>query len=83
MTHALKNSKREKEINKFRKQRFFKIGAPKNFAIFTGNTYVGASSCSFSKKRLQHKCFLLNIAKNLKVTFFIELLPWSFFFVTI
>ena len=43
---------------------FFKIGIPRNFAIFTGNTCVGVSSSNFSEKRLQHKGFPENTAKN-------------------
>ena len=71
MTQSLEDSKMEKEINKFQKHlfMFFKIGILKNFAIFTGNTCVEFSSCNFSKKRLQHKSFPVNIAKHLTVTF--------------
>ena len=39
-------------------QMFFKIGALKNFAIFR------------IKKRLQHRCFLVNIATFLRTVFF-------------
>ena len=34
----------------------------KNFAIFTGKL----QDCNFIKNRLQHRCFLLNIAKCLR-----------------
>ena len=59
-------------------QMFFKISSLKDFAIFTGNTCVGISflksckSSGFNKKRLQHKCFPVNIAKFLRAAFFIE-----------
>ena len=47
---------------------FFKIGVFKNFATFTKkNTCAG--TCSFIKKRLQHRSFPMNIAKFLKTTF--------------
>ena len=74
--HALTDSKREKESNKFQKQLFtYALQNRRNFAIFTGKTCVGVSSCNFSKKRLRHKCFSVNITKKLRATFFIELLP--------
>ena len=47
----------------------------KNFAIYTGKTpvlessfnrLVGFKTCNFHKKRLQHRCFLVNIAKFLR-----------------
>ena len=47
----------------------------KNFAIYTGKTpvlessfnrLVGFKTCNFLKKRLQHRCFLVNIAKFLR-----------------
>ena len=50
----------------------------KIFTIFTGkhlrcslfvNTVAGPKPCNFIKKRLQHRCFPVNIAKNLKNTF--------------
>ena len=72
MMHALEDSKREKKLTSFRSSgshMFFKIGVLKNFAILTENTCVGVSSGNFSKKRLQHKCFRVNLAKKLKVTF--------------
>ena len=73
MTHALEDSRKgKKKLKSFSSSgshMFFKIRVLRNFAIFTGNTYVGVSSCNFSKKRLQRKCFPLNIAKNLKVIF--------------
>ena len=72
MTHALEDSKREKKLTSFRSNgshMFFKIGVLKNFPIFAGTPVFGVSSCNFNEKRLQHKCFPVNIAKNLKVTF--------------
>ena len=40
-----------------------------NFAIFL-------NACNFIKKRLQHRCFALNIAKFLRTAFFIEHIQW-------
>ena len=53
---------------------FFKIGVLKNVAIFAGKApvlellfnKVGLEVCNFIKKRLQHRCFLVNIAKFLR-----------------
>ena len=50
---------------------FFKKTVLKKFTISTGNTRVrplfknvaGLKACKFIKKRLQHRCFLVNIAK--------------------
>ena len=53
---------------------FFKISVLKNFARFTGknlcwspffNKIAGLHACNI-KKRLQHSCFAVNIAKFLK-----------------
>ena len=55
-------------------QMSFKIDGFKNFAIFTEkrpvleslcNKVAGLYACKFIKKRLQHKCFLIDIAKLL------------------
>ena len=60
---------------------FFKIGVSKNFAIFAGkqmywrlffNEVVGLKTCHFVKKRLQHCCFSVNIAKFSRTAFFIK-----------
>ena len=40
------------------------------------NKVVGLQSCDFIKRRLQHRCFPVNIAKFLRTTFFIEHLWW-------
>ena len=62
-------------------QMFFTIGALKNFAIFTGKhpywslffiNFVGLETCTFIIKRLQHRCFSLNIAKFLRTNVFIK-----------
>ena len=42
---------------------FYKKDALNNFAIFTGKHL---KPCNFVKKRLQHKCFPMNIAKFLR-----------------
>ena len=40
------------------------------------NKVAGCKACNFIKKRLQHRCFPVNIAKLLGKTFFIEQLLW-------
>ena len=40
---------------------FFKISVLKNFAIFIGNTCVGVCKCNFIKKKLQNRCFPVNV----------------------
>ena len=52
-----------------RSQMFFKIGVLKNFTIFS-RKHLTASN--FIKKRLQHRCFSVNIAKFSRRAFFIE-----------
>ena len=56
---------------------FFKIGALRNFTIFTGKHLCLSIFLikSFLKKRLQHRCFLLNIAKFLWNIFFYRAPP--------
>ena len=57
-------------------QMFFKIVVLKNLAIFTGKNLcwslflikLQAQACSFIKKRLQHRCSPVNIAKILRTT---------------
>ena len=60
-----------------RSQMFFKIGVPKHFIKFTGKYCAkvsfliklqasGLQGCNSIKKRLQHGCFSLNIAKFLR-----------------
>ena len=65
------------------KEVFFKRGVLKCFAIFTGKVPVleslfhkiaGLKICNFIKKRLQHRCFLVNIAKLLRTAFIEHLL---------
>ena len=59
-------------------QMLFKIHVLKNFAIFTGKRVLGSlfnkaaslNACYFIKKRLQHRCFLVNIMKFLLTFFF-------------
>ena len=65
-------------------QLFFKIGILKNFAIFTGrhfcwslfNKVAGLQGCNIMIRRLQHRCFPLNIAKKFRLAFYIEQLCW-------
>ena len=40
------------------------------------NKALGLQSCDFIKRRLQHRCFLVNIPKFLRTSFFTEHLWW-------
>ena len=56
-----------------RSQMFYKIDALKNLAIFTGKHLCWRFFLiNFIKKRLQHRCFPVNIAKCLSTTFYVE-----------
>ena len=58
---------------------FLKVGVLKNFFDIHRKTPVlesllisaGLETCNFIKKRLQHKCFPVNIAKIFKNSFFL------------
>ena len=56
-----------------RSQMFFKIGVLKNFVIFTGKhlcwSLLLIKLTPKTSKRLQHRCFLVNIAKFLRTPF--------------
>ena len=63
---------------KYNKYVFYKKTVLKNFSIFTGkrlcwslffNKIAGYQSCNYIKKRLQHKCFSVNIANFLRTSF--------------
>ena len=65
-------------------QILIKISIPKNFTLFTGK-YPGVLESLFKKvagprksikRRLQHRCFPVNIAKFLRTPFSIEHLWW-------
>ena len=58
-----------------RSHMFFKIDVLKIFAIFAGK-HQDLQACKSIKKRLQHKCFPVNIAKILRTAFFMEHLRW-------
>ena len=68
-----------------RSQIFFKLGVLKNLEIFTGkylcwnlslfNEIAGLKAYNFIKKRLQHRCFPVNIAKFVRA-YFKEHLWW-------
>ena len=85
----LKIAKGKKKLLSFTKHQFtyvaffYKISVLKNFAIFTGNTCVESLPATLVKRDYKTSVFLLILQRNFKVTFLIELLPWSFFFVTI
>ena len=60
---------------------FFKIGALKNFANFTGkqsffNKAAGLQACNFIKRKLQRSCFPVKFAKVLRAPFFTKHLWW-------
>ena len=56
-----------------RLQMFYKIDALKNLAIFTGKHLRWRFLLTkFIKKRLQHRCFPVNIAKCLSTAFYTE-----------
>ena len=56
-----------------RSQKFCKINALKNLAIFTGKHLCWRFFLiNFIKKRHQHRCFPVNIAKCLSTAFYIE-----------
>ena len=61
VTNFLKQQKQSPQV-------FCKNGALKNFAIFEVSFYKFADlpDCNLIKKRLQHTCFPVNIAKFLK-----------------
>ena len=60
-----------------RLQMFFKIGVIKKFAIFTGKHLCWRLFLiNFVKRRLQHRCFAVNISKFLRTAFFIEHFRW-------
>ena len=80
------------ELRDFQKQPlkvFYKKAVLKNFAIFTVKhlrwslLFAGCLQHNFIKKRLQHRCFPVNIAKYLRTPFLKKicerlLLDWSF-----
>ena len=56
-----------------RSQMFCKIDALKNLAIFTGKHLAWRFFLiNFIKKRHQHRCFSVNVAKCLSTSFYIE-----------
>ena len=56
-----------------RSQKFYKINALKNLAIFTGKHLCWRFFLiNFIKKRLQYRCFPVNIVKCLSTAFYIE-----------
>ena len=61
-----------------RSQMFYKIDAYKNLAIFTGKYLCWRFFLlNFIKKRLQHRCFPVNIAKCSSIAFYIEYM-WGY-----
>ena len=73
-----------------RLQMFFETDVLKNFSIFTGkhlcrgfffNKVAGLHAWDFIKKRLQYRCFPVNIAKFLRTAFIKQHLRWLLLFV--
>ena len=60
-----------------RPQMFFKIIVLKNFVSFTGK-HLCWRLINLIKKKLQHRCFPVNIVKLFKSSFFIDHLRWLF-----
>ena len=71
LTHSYRSS---------RSQMFFKRGVPKNLALFTRKCL---EACNFIKRRLQNKCFPVNIEKILRTAFFIKHLTLLLMFIII
>ena len=64
-----------------RSQMFCKIDAHKNLAIFTGKHLDWRFFLiNFVKKRHQHRCFSVNVAKCLSTAFYIEYIPFIILF---
>ena len=81
--NGLSNFNRQKQPP----QVFLKLSVLKNLSNFTGRHLCWSliviklqdwkpSACNFIKKRLQHRCFLVNIVEFSKKPFFIENLWW-------
>ena len=71
------------EFRSSRPEMFCRKGVLKNFAKFTGNHLCQSlffnkdlRPATLLKKRLWHRCFLVNIAKSLRAPFFTEQLRW-------
>ena len=57
-------------------QMFFKIGILKSFAIFTWKIPVLESPLESAKNGLKYSYFLVNIAKSMRIPFFIQHSWW-------
>ena len=67
-------------VRSSRLQMFFKISVLKKTSVaeFLFNKVTALKARNFIKKKLQHRCFPVNIAKFLRTTFFTEHLKWLF-----
>ena len=82
--HKIKQYGRSGIYRSVRSQVFYKISVLKNFTIFTERHLcwslflikLQAWKPTTLSKRLQHRCFPVNIAKLLRTAFFIEQLRW-------
>ena len=79
MTKELRNNARLKNVNGYKNTRsrnlqmLFKISILKNFAIYTRKHVLESLFNKVAgQKTLQHRCFLVNIKKFFKYTFFTE-----------
>ena len=73
-------------LPKVNSEAFFKIGVLKNFATekppvleSLSNKVAGLKAGNFIKKKLQHRCFPVNIAKNFKNSLFYRTSPVAVF----
>ena len=77
-----KHPRRSRNCRTSCSQIFIKISGLKNFAIFIGKhqslfrKFAGLEARKSIKRRLQHRCFPVNIAKFLRTAFSIEQLWW-------
>ena len=77
--------KKKLSLRSSRSQMLFKIGVFKNFAIFRRNYLCWSlfltklltwRSAALLTERLQHRCLPVNIAKFLRIAFFMEQVWW-------
>ena len=77
-----KHPRRRRNYRSSCSQIFIKISSLKNFAIFIGKQqshfkkFAGLEARKSVKRRLQHRCFSVKIAKVLRTAFSIEQLWW-------
>ena len=78
---ASKGRLKKKQTRSSRSQMFFKIRGLKNFLLFTKtpvleslfDNVAGLMACNVIKKRLQHRCFPVNITKFIRTSFLLNI----------